>query len=245
MPLKHVPQSDANQVIRLVWPFLVVILILVTLAVVSIDIMSSLRAYIGAESVWSKGEKDATFFLHLYAENGDEVLYQRHVEAMEGLRHLRLARDILDRPQTDMRLAQDELVMGGFARSDVVGAAWVYRIFRHVSYLQDAMDLWKRSDVYMDKLQQVAVRLHRRFSDRASVDAGRVDPQEEIFQINEKVAPLSWGFSSVLSSTFRKVAFLLFMVDLAAASVLMLLTVWHVRRLVVQRKLTERALRRS
>ena len=245
MRVKHVPHSDANQVIRLVWPFLAVIFILVTLAIVSIDIMSSLRAYIGAESVWSKGEKDATFFLHLYAENGDEVLYQRHAEAMEGLRHLRLARDILDRPQTDMHLAEDELVMGGFARSDVVGAAWVYRIFRHVSYLQDAMDLWKRSDVYMDKLQQVADRLHRRFSDRPRADAGHVDLQEEIFQINENVAPLARGFSSVLSSTFRKIAFLLLMVDLAAATVLMLLTVWHVRRLVVQRKLTERALRRS
>jgi diguanylate cyclase (GGDEF)-like protein len=245
MRVKHVPHSDANQVIRLVWPFLVVILILVTLAAVSIDIMSSLRAYIGAESVWSKGEKDATFFLHLYAESGDEVLYQRHTEAMEGLLHLRRARDILDRTQTDMHTAEDELVMGGFARSDVVSAAWVYRIFRHVSYLQDAMDLWKRSDVHMDKLGQVASRLHRRFSDRSGADAGLVELQKQIFQINEEVAPLSRGFSYELSSTFRKVAFLLLMVDLAAATVLMLLTVWHVRRLVVQQKLTERALRRS
>jgi diguanylate cyclase (GGDEF)-like protein len=245
MPLKHVPQSDANQVIRLVWPFLVVILILVTLAVVSIDIMSSLRAYIGAESVWSKGEKDATFFLHLYAETGDEVLYQRHAEAMEGLLHLRRARDILDRTQTDMHTAEDELVLGGFARSDVVSAAWVYRIFRHVSYLQDAMDLWKHSDVHMDKLQEVAGRLHHRFSDRSGTDAELVSLQEEIFQINEEVAPLARGFSSELSRTFRKVAWLLLMVDLWAATVLMLLTVWHVRRLVVQRKLTEKALRRS
>lgn len=245
MRVKHVPHSDANQVIRLVWPFLVVILILVSLAAVSIDIMSSLRAYIGAESVWSKGEKDATFFLHLYAESGDEVLYQRHTEAMEGLLHLRRARDILDRTQTDMHTAEDELVMGGFARSDVVSAAWVYRIFRHVSYLQDAMDLWKRSDVHMDKLGQVASRLHRRFSDQSEADAELVELQKEIFQINEDVAPLSRGFSYELSSTFRKVAFLLLMVDLAAATVLMLLTVWHVRRLVVQRKLTERALRHS
>src|SRR6202161_1302681 len=113
MRVKHVHHSDDSQVIRLVWPFLAVIFILVTLAVVSIDIMSSLRAYIGAESVWSKGEKDATFFLQLYAEKGDEVLYQRHANAMEGLLHLRLARDILDRPQTDMHIAEDELVMGG------------------------------------------------------------------------------------------------------------------------------------
>jgi len=245
MRVKHVPHSDANQVLRLVWPFLVVILILVTLAIVSIDIMSSLRAYIGAESVWSKGEKDATFFLHLYAESGDEVLYQRHVDAMEKLQHLRKARDILDLPKTDMRTAQDELVLGGFARSDVVSAAWVYRIFRHVSYLQEAMDLWKRTDGDMDRLEQVAGQLHRRFAAPSGAYGVALDMQDEIFEINEEVAPLARGFSSVLSTTFRKVAWLLLMVDLSAATVLMLLTIWHVRRLVIQRRLTEEALRRS
>lgn len=245
MRTKYVPHSDASQIFRLVWPFLVVILVLVILAIASIDIMSSLRAYIGAESVWSKDEKDATFFLHLYAESGDEVLYQRHVESMNGLRHLRRARDILDRPQADMRTAQNELVMGGFARSDVVSAAWVYRIFRRVSYLRDAMDLWKSTDIDMEELDQVAGRLHRQYSSRSGARPGLVELQSRIFEINEKVAPLARGFSSVLSTTFRKVALLLLIVDLSAAFVLTLLTVWHVRRLVVQRRLIEEALRRS
>ncbi|WP_438390404.1 putative bifunctional diguanylate cyclase/phosphodiesterase [Caballeronia sp. DA-9] len=245
MRAKYVPQSDASQIVRLVWPFLMVILILVTLAVASIDMMSSLRAYIGAESVWSKNQKDATFFLHLYAESGDEVLYQRHVEAMDGLRHLLMAREILDRAHTDMRAAQDELVMGGFARSDVASAAWVYRIFRHVSYLRDAMDLWKSTDADMAELNRVAGQLHRQFSSPSTGDPKLVELQKKIFRINEKVAPLARGFSFVLSTTFRKVALLLLTVDLSAAVVLMLLTVWHVRRLVIQRRLTEEALRRS
>jgi diguanylate cyclase (GGDEF)-like protein len=245
MRAKHVPHSDASQIIRLVWPFLAVVLILVTLAIASIGIMSSLRAYIGAESVWSKDEKDATYFLHLYAESGDDVLYQRHVESMKGLRHLRRARDILDRPLTDMGTAQNELVMGGFARSDVVSAAWVYRIFRRVSYLRDAMDLWKSTDVDMEELDRVAGQLHRQFSRHLGGDLELVELQRKIFEINEKVAPLARGFSSVLSATFRKVALLLLIVDLSAAFVLTLLTVWHVRRLVVQRRLIEEALRRS
>lgn len=245
MRAKYVPHSDASQIFRLVWPFLAVILILVTLAIASIDIMSSLRAYIGAESVWSKNEKDATFFLHLYAESGNEVLYQRHVESMNGLRHLRRARDILDRSQTDMRSAQNELVMGGFARSDVVSAAWVYRIFRRVSYLRDAMDLWKSTDVDVEQLDQVAGQLHRQFFSHSKGDPELVELQSKIFEINEKVAPLARGFSSVLSTTFRKVALLLLLVDLSAAFVLTLLTVWHVHRLVVQRRLIEEALRRS
>ncbi len=245
MRVNHDQHSEGNQVIRLVWPFLAIILILVTLAVFSIDIMSSLRAYIGAESVWSKGEKDAIFFLHLYAESGDETLYRQHVEAMDGLRHLRAARQILDRPVTNIPAAENELVMGGFVRSDVVSAAWVYRIFRNVSYLRDAMDLWKLSDPHMDALAQVAERLHRQYALRATSSAGLAGVQKEIFDINERVAPLSRGFSTVLSNTFRKVALLLLLTDLSAATVLMLLTIWHVRRLVAQRRRFEEALRRS
>lgn len=245
MRVKHVHHTDANQVIRLVWPFLAIILILVTLAVLSIDIMSSLRAYIGAESVWSKGEKDAIFLLHLYAERGDEALYEQHLEAMDGLAHLRRARQILDSPAAVMGMAENELVMGGFARPDVTSAAWVYRIFRNVSYLRDAMDLWKQSDPRMDELKQVADDLHRHFHGLPESDTRTVDYQKEILQINQVVAPLSRGFSFVLSKTFRKVAMLLLAVDLSAAMVLMLLTIWHVRRLVIQRRLTEEALRRS
>ena len=245
MRARYVPHSDTSQVIRLVWPFLAVVLILVALAVASIDTMSSLRAYIGAESVWSKDEKDATFFLHLYAETGDEQLYLRHVDSMQGLGHLRHARDILDRPHTDMRMAQNELVMGGFARSDVRSAAWVYRIFRRVSYLRDAMDLWKNTDADMDALHQVAEQLHHHFSSQSATNVERIELQRKIFQINGKVSPLARGFSTVLSTTFRKVALLLLLIDIAAAIVLTLLTVWHVRRLVVQRRLIEEALLHS
>jgi len=245
MRAKYVPRSDTSQVVRLVWPFLAVVLVLVTLAVASIDIMSSLRAYIGAESIWSKNEKDATFLLHLYAETGDEGLYQRHVDSMNGLWHLRHARDILDLPHTDIRMAQKELVLGGFARSDVTSAAWVYRIFRRVSYLRDAMDLWKNTDADMEALNQVAQQLHRHYSSQSGTIVELAELQRKIFQINEKVAPLARGFSTALGTTFRKVALLLLLIDLAAAIVLTLLTIWHVRRLVVQRRLIEEALLHS
>jgi hypothetical protein len=49
-------RSHYVQLIQVIWPFLVVILVLVSLAAFSIDIMSSVRAYIGGESVWSQGQ---------------------------------------------------------------------------------------------------------------------------------------------------------------------------------------------
>lgn len=248
MYVKHTRLSkagEASEVFGLVWPFVAVVLILLTLAFVSIEIMSSLRAYIAAESVWSKNEKDATFFLHLYVESGDDVFFRRHIEAMNGLHHLRTARDLLDRAPVDMPAATDELVLGGFSRSDVSSAAWVYRIFRHVSYLQDAVNLWVRADDVIDELGRLGGQFHRQLVASSGTKTLAVDELKEIFQINEEVAPLTQGFSFKLSETFRKVALLLFLFDLTAASILMLLTIWHVRKLVTQRRQSEEAWRRS
>jgi diguanylate cyclase (GGDEF)-like protein len=247
MRVKHVPQSDANQVIRLLWPFLAVIFILVTLAVVSIDIMSSLRAYIGAESVWSKGEKDATFFLHLYAENGDEVLYQRHAEAMEGLLHLRLARDILDRTQTDMHTGAGRTGPGRLCpvgRGEAPHGCIASFAMSATSRMQ-----WTSGSVATftwTSCNRSPVGFTADFLTGRELMPDSCDLQEEIFQINEEVAPLARGFSSELSSgRFARSHGCCSWSIFAAATVLMLLTVWHVRRLVVQRKLTEKALRRS
>ncbi|MGI4859952.1 MAG: putative bifunctional diguanylate cyclase/phosphodiesterase [Janthinobacterium lividum] len=245
MYVKNTRRRDAGEVFGLVWPFAALVLVLLALAFVSIEIMSSLRAYIAAESIWSKNEKDATFFLHLYADSGQEIFYQRHAEAVAELRHLRTARDLLDHPQVNMRVAMDELALGGFAPSDVSGAAWVYRIFRHVGYLQDAVTLWKRTDAVIDELGRTGARLHRQFVATSGARIDAVDELKKIFQINEEIAPFSQGFSLKLSETFRKVALLLVLIDLTAASVLMLLIIWHVRQLVIQRRQTEEAWRRS
>lgn len=96
------PSKGENaQLIRITWPFLVVILVLVSLAIFSIDIMSSVRAYIGGESIWSKGQKDAAFYLNLYAETGSESTYKQYLTAMEGPRNLRTARLALDQSTPD------------------------------------------------------------------------------------------------------------------------------------------------
>src|SRR6202035_4333285 len=94
------------QLIRITWPFLVVILVLVSLAIFSIDIMSSVRAYIGGESIWSKGQKDAAFYLNLYAETGYESTYKQYLTAMQGPQNLRTARLALDQVQRQTGGAQ-------------------------------------------------------------------------------------------------------------------------------------------
>jgi hypothetical protein len=50
------------------WPFVLVAVLIVALAVFSLSLMSSVRAYIGGESYWSKGQKDAVSIYMLRPE---------------------------------------------------------------------------------------------------------------------------------------------------------------------------------
>src|SRR5882724_10282299 len=60
-------------------------LILVELAVLifSIHTLSSVRAYVNGESLWSKGQKDAMSSLVKYAHTHNEADYERFLAAMK------------------------------------------------------------------------------------------------------------------------------------------------------------------
>ncbi len=85
------------RLLRLVSPFIAIVLLQAFLAGMSLSILSSVRAYVGGESLWSKGQKDAVHHLYLYGETGDD----RHYEAYQSA----IARPLGDR---DARLALEQ-----------------------------------------------------------------------------------------------------------------------------------------
>ena len=72
---------DRQRARRRSWPVLTVFACIVGLqllvTVISIDLMSAMRAYVTGESLYSKGQKDAQMHLIDYAENHREDDYQR------------------------------------------------------------------------------------------------------------------------------------------------------------------------
>ena len=240
------PSKDRNaQLIGIIWPFLAVILVLVALAMLSIDVMSSVRAYIGGESTWSKGQKDAVFYLDLYAETGDPAAYEHYVAAIAGPRNLGRAREALSRDPPDADAARNALVAGGMHPADVADMVWAFRRFHDVSYFAEAAGYWAGADADLARLDSLAHALHAQLKSGARV-ASIVDPlKRQIRDINADIAPKALGFSVVLGEAFRRTAWLLLMADTLAALTLVLLCVVHVRRLIEQRGRIEAALTQS
>ena len=64
------PATPNNRrLLRITWPFLAIVVLLVLLASESLKIVSASRAYVGGESLWSKAQKEAVYSLFRYAQS--------------------------------------------------------------------------------------------------------------------------------------------------------------------------------
>src|SRR5438046_494440 len=68
----------SGRLLQIIWPFLVIVLVLLLLANESMHILSAARAYSEGESLWSKGQKRAMFHLVRYSETHSEDDYRKY-----------------------------------------------------------------------------------------------------------------------------------------------------------------------
>ena len=72
----------SKRMLLIVSPFLTIVAVLVWLAIVSIDILAAGRAYVEGESLWSKNQKEAVFYLLRFAETGSESHFLSYRKAI-------------------------------------------------------------------------------------------------------------------------------------------------------------------
>src|SRR6188768_698777 len=121
------------RLIGLVWPFIAVVLVQLLVAGLSLYTMSAVRAYVGGESFWSKGQKEAIYFLNLYADTGREAFFQHYEQAIAVPMADRRARMELEKPQPDFAVVREGFLAGGNHPDDIEGLIWLYQNFRDVS----------------------------------------------------------------------------------------------------------------
>ncbi len=88
--------------VRIIWPFVAVVGRLTLLGNASLHVMSSVRAYVSAESLWSKAQKAAVGHLTEYAHSRDEADYRRYTAAIAVTQGDRNARVELEKPVPDL-----------------------------------------------------------------------------------------------------------------------------------------------
>ena len=157
------------RLLGIVWPFIAVVLFQALLGGVSLYVLSAVRGYVAGESLWSKGQKDAIYYLNLYADSRDEAIFRKYQNAIavpQSGHELRLA---LDQQPPDIEVARLAILKGGNHPDDVSSVIWLYLNFRHFSYLEKAIERWMVGDTYLVRLEEVAQQMHLGISaDQAS-----------------------------------------------------------------------------
>jgi PAS domain-containing protein len=125
----------------------------------SLNTLSSVRAYVGGEGLWSKAQKDAMFHLYKYGvsrDSEDYRLFQRFMQVPLGDGK---AREELTKATPNVEVARRGFLAGRNHPDDIEGMIALFRNFSNVSYLARAIAIWGEAKPIVMQLVPIGERL--------------------------------------------------------------------------------------
>ncbi len=237
------PHGESRSAIRFVAPVLLSLTVMLVAAVISMEVLSTMRAWVGGESLYSKGQKNATYYLAQYALSHSEGDYRRYLTAIAfplGDRQARLA--LLHHPR-DLEAARAGFLMGGSDPADIDSIILLFRLLGGVPQVHEAIEVWTEGDAYTMRLCDIAARLHPQ-QGAPLPPADLAEIRVALSRINADLTPLSARFSATLGRLARLTRSLL-IASLTIGTVITGLMCIHITRARVrERDAKERGLAR-
>ncbi len=169
----------------------------------AIKTLSSVRAYVGGEGLWSKAQKDAGYCLQKYGRTHNEQDYLAFKEFLKVPLGDAKARIELGKENPDLNIARLGFIEGHNHPDDVNGMIWLFRTFNEISYIQKAITIWGQAEPLMTQLIPIGEKLHQ------EINSGSVSQKKineiliEIDPINQKITRLEDDFSYTLGEGSR------------------------------------------
>jgi diguanylate cyclase (GGDEF)-like protein len=220
----------------IVWMFAAIILCLLFLANFSFEVLSSVRAYVGGESRWSKAQKDAVFHLQQYAVTHDREDLRRFNVNMTVPLGDRVARIEMEKTVSDIQEIRRGFTAGGIDIDDIDGMINLYRRFKWLGFMQRAIQAWETADSYVAELAQAGQTLQREIESPAPSAPHIQATLAAISLINERLTPIENQFVDALSGASRATYQLLQAIMFAATPGLLILGTVFSLRILKQRK---------
>lgn len=218
------PTSIRAKLRLLLWTFAIAIGLLVALGTVAVSALASVRAYVGGESMWSKGQKDAVYNLVQYAYSANERDYEAYLSYLRVPLADRRARLELEKPNADLAVADQAFIEGGNHPDDVRGMSNLFRRFRHVSYIDRAIRIWAQGDASIEEVQRYATALHDHIRDGTLTDTNRTELLRRIDVANRRLTVLEARFTGTLSEASRFLRVVILIATLVCAGLCLLVT---------------------
>jgi len=205
------------------------------LTALTLEIQAAVRAYVTAESLWSKAQKEAVYRLDRFASTGEPSELAQASEMLEvPLADLRARRAMEQQPPA-REAAIGYFIKGQAHPDDAPRMVWLFLYFRQYPNLSEAVDYWRESDPYILRLGAIANEMEA-YSRAGPADARAMDDlRAEVNRIAGKVRPLQDGFSAALGQGSRSINLTLKAASVAVIAALSLLVSvvfrWATRRI--------------
>ena len=225
---------------RLVWPFMLLILVQTSLAVFSSYTLSTARAYVRGEGLWTRGMKDAVHYLSRYVRTQDADDFQRYQEGIALPLGDLAARRAMREPRLDEAAALAGFLQGGNDAEDIPSVIWLFRNFQFIPDFRRSIAFWEETDAPLLELARLATEIqHTLAAGARTPDSMEHQFKGQIDAIAQQLSLKSNAFSASLSHQSRTLAWQLIALNAATAVLLVLLMFLHTRRLVRQRQAFE------
>jgi PAS domain S-box-containing protein len=166
----------------------------------SIYTLSSVRAFVGGEGLWSKSQKNAIYSLEKYVRTKNEQDYkdfQNYMKVPLG-DHKTLME--LRKEDPDLDIARQGFIEGRNHPDDIDGMIKLLLRFHDISYIEKSISLWTQADQKAGQLILVAEQLHKEML----LGSDNIDKRlKEMDVINQKLTKLEDDFSYTLGEGSR------------------------------------------
>lgn len=206
------------------WVFMTIIFfssaILILANYYTIKMTTAVRAYVNGESRYSKGQKDASRHLILYIIDKKEVHYDYFKEHIRVPVGDRIAREALMSGGSES-VAYLGFIQGENHPADVNNMLWLFRNFKNVSYMRDAIETWKNGDRLIARLIVLASEIHSNLVQNSLSEKQQSGYIDRINVLTSDLTKMGQAFSETLGIAARQIETLLFWLNLVVISTIM------------------------
>lgn len=222
-----------SKLVAIVAVFVIVICAVTGLFVMAYNISVGVRAYVGGEGMWSKGQKDAVYSLSRYLGTGDERDYRDYQAAIALPLGDRAARLEMEKPRFEQGPVFSGFVQGGNSAEDIPYMIFLFRHFNGMPYFSQAITVWREAERELLNLPLLAEEARLHMAAGPLADGERSAYLDRVQLINARVTPLEQEFSQLLAAGAREVQALLLKITLATTAALIAIGVlfaWSISR---------------
>jgi two-component system, sensor histidine kinase len=174
--------------------------------------LSAVRAFVGGEGLWTKGQKQAIYQLQRYAFTRDESDYFAFKEALRVNDGDHEARMELIKPNPDMAKIRQGFILGQIHPDDIESMVDLIKNFHNISYISEAIAAWTEGDLLITQLKIAGEDYHRIITSKENDIETFRDISNRIKILNDRLSQVTAKFSLVLGEGSRWLENLVFMI---------------------------------